>query len=95
MSIGSHQPSERARDRGAMKGPGQVSVIVPAFGRPDLVRKALESVARQTRPPAEVIVVDDGSEPPLAAVVAEYGVRYLRRPNGGAAGAAARAPTPR
>ena len=40
-----------------------VSVIVPHFNRPDLVREALLSIHAQTVKPAEVLLVDDGSSP--------------------------------
>lgn len=43
-----------------------ICVIVCAFNRGALVRRALQSVWDQTLQPAEVIVVDDGSTPPLA-----------------------------
>ena len=36
-----------------------VSVIIPTRDRPDLLRKALESVHRQTYQPVEVLVVDE------------------------------------
>ncbi len=39
-----------------------VSVIIPAYRAAGTIARALESVARQTRPPVEVIVVDDGSD---------------------------------
>lgn len=40
-----------------------VSVIVPHFNRPNLVREALLSIHAQTVRPAEVLLVDDGSCP--------------------------------
>jgi glycosyltransferase involved in cell wall biosynthesis len=36
------------------------SVIIPTRGRPRFLREALQSVADQSRPPREIIVVDDG-----------------------------------
>lgn len=36
----------------------QVSVVLPTLGRPALVRAVLEALARQTLPPAQVVVVD-------------------------------------
>jgi glycosyltransferase involved in cell wall biosynthesis len=39
----------------------QISVVIPTFNRSSFLPKALESVYKQTLPPLEVIVVDDGS----------------------------------
>ncbi|MGR9072351.1 MAG: glycosyltransferase family 2 protein [Gammaproteobacteria bacterium] len=38
-----------------------VAAIVPTFNRREELRRALDSIYRQTRPPEEVIVIDDGS----------------------------------
>jgi glycosyltransferase involved in cell wall biosynthesis len=38
-----------------------VSVVIPCYNGERFVREAIESALRQTRPPAQVIVVDDGS----------------------------------
>ncbi|MFI6319933.1 glycosyltransferase family 2 protein [Nonomuraea sp. NPDC050556] len=45
----------------------RVSVVVPAYGGQDKLDLALEALARQTYPAAltEVVVVDNGSSPPL------------------------------
>ena len=55
-----------------------VSVIVPTHDRHDLLRRALDSIAAQTRAPLEVIVVDDGSKDGTAAMLVEL-VRLLAR----------------
>jgi glycosyltransferase involved in cell wall biosynthesis len=45
--------------------PLPISIIIPAYGRQDTLLRALRSVVTQDAPPAEIIVVDDGSEPPI------------------------------
>lgn len=66
-----------------------VSVVVPTFNSAGLVTQAVESALAQSVPPAEVIVVDDGSTDDTGERLAEYGcrIRYLRQPNGGVASA--------
>lgn len=67
----------------------RISVCVIHRDRPELLRQALSTVAAQTYPHVEVIVVDDGSERPetLAALDAmapwmvRRGWRLLREPN--------------
>ncbi|MDG5761755.1 glycosyltransferase family A protein [Natronococcus sp. A-GB1] len=39
----------------------EVSVIIPTYNRPGRLRRAAESVANQTHPVAELLVVDNGS----------------------------------
>ena len=62
-----------------------VCIIVPPFNRAQYLGEALESVISQTRPPAEVIVVDDGSTDTTPQVAKSFGdrVRYVRQENGG------------
>lgn len=45
----------------------RVSVVIPTCERPRLLERALRSVAAQERPPAEVIVVNDGDPQHSAA----------------------------
>ena len=42
-----------------------ISAIIPAYNRPDRTQRAIDSVAEQSHTPIELVVVDDGSEPPL------------------------------
>lgn len=80
----------------------RVSVIIPTYNRPGLLRRAVESVCAQTAAAAcEIIIVDDGSDeavqlPPPGtqpAGLREHGpyappaLRLIRRENGGLAAA--------
>lgn len=57
-----------------------VSVIIPTNRGGPYLREAVASVASQTSPVTEIILVDDGSPAPgLAEVASELGIRYLRQ----------------
>lgn len=61
-----------------------VSVVLPTYGRPALVRKAVASVGAQTYPNVELLVVDDCSPTPVEQALEELSlgpsitVRVLR-----------------
>jgi len=61
------------------------SVIVPVYNGAATIERALGSVAAQTYPPAEIVVVDDGSTDSSAEVVARHlgPIRLLRQENQG------------
>ncbi|MCE9592119.1 MAG: glycosyltransferase family 2 protein [Planctomycetes bacterium] len=69
-----------------------IAAIIPAYNRPRSVIEALESVAAQTRPPARLIIVDDGSNDDTVQRVRAWIDRasltrppvLIRQPNGGA-----------
>lgn len=67
-----------------------VSVVIPAYNYARFLGEAIESALKQTLPPLEVIVVDDGSTDNTAEVLARYGdrVRVLRQKNQGVSVAA-------
>jgi glycosyltransferase involved in cell wall biosynthesis len=58
-----------------------VSVVIPAFNRGELLRRAIDSVVHQTHRNLEIIVVDDGSESPIEDLVSSFDderIVYLR-----------------
>ena len=55
------------------KNPGRVSIIIPVYNRPDLVRPTIESVLTQSYKDIEVILVDDGSSDDTGPVLQQYG----------------------
>jgi glycosyltransferase involved in cell wall biosynthesis len=65
-----------------------ISVIVPAFNAEKTLGETLRSIAAQTRPPDEIIVVDDGSTDATADMAsAMAGVHVVRQHNAGTGGA--------
>jgi glycosyltransferase involved in cell wall biosynthesis/peptidoglycan/xylan/chitin deacetylase (PgdA/CDA1 family) len=75
----------------APPSPRLVSVVVPAHNAVSFLAETLSSVARQTHPDWELIVVDDGSTdatPDAAApFLADPRVRYVRQENAGVSAA--------
>ncbi len=58
-----------------------VSVIIPVYNRAEMLRRCLASVwAQHPALPAEVIVIDDGSEDRTANVAQELGAMVIRHP---------------
>lgn len=73
-----------------------ISVIIPTYSRPGPLRRCIATLASQTYPrhSFEVIVVDDGGDPPATKslqddVVLDLPIVLLRQPNRGAAAARA------
>ena len=62
-----------------------ISVIIPCYNGARFLRETLASALGQTRPPLEVIVVDDGSTDDSAAIAESFGppVRVIRQANQG------------
>lgn len=67
----------------------RVSVVVPTYNRAPLLPRALESIAAQSRPADEVLVVDDGSEDGTLDLLARRfpWVRVLRQEHRGVSAA--------
>ena len=65
----------------------QISVVIPVYNRSWELRRALESLARQTTKNFEVVVCDDGSAEDIRAVVTTFehqlDVQYQRIENSG------------
>ncbi len=60
-----------------------VSVVIPSFNRPEFLRETVQSILDQTQPPAEILVIDDGSTADPAPALHHLGptVHLHRQPN--------------
>lgn len=59
-----------------MSAPPNISVIIPAFRAAATIGRAFSSIAAQTTPPREVVVVDDGSDDHTADAAAKFSPRF-------------------
>jgi len=68
-----------------MPGDPSISVVIPCYNGARFLAETLRTVFSQTRPPEEILVVDDGSTDDSAAVAERFGspVRVLRQANRG------------
>jgi glycosyltransferase involved in cell wall biosynthesis len=54
-----------------------ISLYVPAYNAEPWLERCLDAIRKQTRPPDEVIVVDDGSRDRTREIAERAGVRVL------------------
>jgi glycosyltransferase involved in cell wall biosynthesis len=65
-----------------------ISVVIPAYNAERTVGKVVEALRTEEPPPAEIIVVDDGSADDTGSVAERLGATVLRTDGGGYAGGA-------
>lgn len=62
-----------------------ISVIIPVYNQAEALRRALDTIAKQTYKHVEVIVIDDGSDPPLEDIqLHAFPLHFFRQENKGA-----------
>jgi glycosyltransferase involved in cell wall biosynthesis len=66
-----------------------ITVIIPVYQGAGTIAHAVRSVLDQTRPPDEILIVDDGSTDDLAGALRPFGssITLILQPNGGAGSA--------
>ncbi len=66
-----------------------IAVVIPAFNAERYVARAVDTALRQTLPPTQIIVVDDGSRDDTARIVERFGspVACIRQDNRGVSAA--------
>lgn len=62
---------------------GSYSVIIPTFNRKNLLKEAIDSALKQTQPPLEIIVVDDGSSDGTHEMLEDMPVKVICQENAG------------
>ena len=61
-----------------MEEMGTISVVIPCYNSQATIGRTLESVLAQTLPPAEILVIDDGSTDDSPAIVESFAQRDSR-----------------
>jgi cellulose synthase/poly-beta-1,6-N-acetylglucosamine synthase-like glycosyltransferase len=64
-----------------------ISVVVPTYNAAATLGPCIEALLAQSRPPAEIILVDDGSTDAGPEIAARYTVRLVRQNHAGASAA--------
>lgn len=60
-----------------------ISVIIPTYNRGEYLKKALQSLQRQSFKDFEIIVADDGSSDDTGKIVKEFDARYFKEDHQG------------
>jgi glycosyltransferase involved in cell wall biosynthesis len=65
--------------------PSSICAIIPTYNRSAMLKECLDSILAQSRPPDEIIVVNDGSTDDTESAVKAYGTRVtlINKANGG------------
>lgn len=67
--------------------PPTISAIIPVYNGSQTLPGCLQALRQQSRPPDEIIVVDDGSTDETAGLAAQFGVKVISQANAGPAAA--------
>jgi glycosyltransferase involved in cell wall biosynthesis len=69
--------------------PAPVTAVIPVYNGERYLAEAIQSMLTQTRPAAQIIIVDDGSEDSSADIAASFGdaITLIRQENQGVAAA--------
>lgn len=73
-----------------MRRRARVAVVIPVKDDASLLDRCLRALARQTRPPGEIVVVDNGSTDRSRRVARRHGARLVRERRPGIPAAASR-----
>jgi glycosyltransferase involved in cell wall biosynthesis len=67
----------------------KISAVIPVYNRKQFIRRAVDSVLKQTNPVWEIIVVDDGSNDGTSKILKSYGdcIKVIRQDNMGVSAA--------
>lgn len=61
----------------------KISVVIPAYNQGEYLAQCVESVLAQTKPPHEIIVINDGSTDNTREIAKSYPVKYVEQLNKG------------
>lgn len=71
-------PRGQTTVRSRTRVPLGIGVVIPTYGPGTYLQETLRSLERQTLPPADVVLVDDGSDPPVRMPQTSLPLRLVR-----------------